>query len=76
MESIESNVTTALRRKKLFRRSEIPKQHNRMVIEWSNEDQVYVVKLPDFPGGTPFTHGQSYREAAKAGEEVLELLLS
>jgi predicted RNase H-like HicB family nuclease len=47
-----------------------------MVIEWSNKDQVYVVRLPDFPGQTPFTHGDSYREAKKAGEEVLELLLS
>jgi predicted RNase H-like HicB family nuclease len=47
-----------------------------MIIEWSSEDQVYVVRLPDFPGETPFTHGDSYREAAKAGEEALELLLS
>jgi predicted RNase H-like HicB family nuclease len=47
-----------------------------MIIEWSNEDQVYVVRLPDFPGETPFTHGNSYREAAKAGKEALELLLS
>ena len=47
-----------------------------MVIEWSNEDQVYVVRFPDFPNETPFTHGNSYREAEKVGEEALELLLS
>lgn len=64
------------RKQKIFRKSETPKRHNRMIIEWSNEDQVYVVRLPDFPGQTPFTHGNSYREAVKAGEEVLELLLS
>jgi len=33
-------------------------------------------KQKDFPGETPFTHGDSYQKAAKAGEEVLELLLS
>ena len=48
----------------------------RMVIEWSHEDQVYVVRLPEFPGKTSFTHGDSYQEAAKAGKEALELLLS
>lgn len=47
-----------------------------MVIDWSHEDQVYVVRLPDFSGETPYTHGNTYREAAMAGEEVLELMLS
>ena len=60
----------------MFRKSENPKQYYRIVIEWSSEDQVYTVELPDFPGQTPFTHGDGYREAQKAGEEVLELLLS
>jgi len=50
--------------------------HHTMVIEWNELDQVYVVRLPDFPGETPFTHGNTYREAAMAGEEVLELMLS
>ena len=62
--------------RRLFRRSETPKRHYRMVIDWSELDQVYVVKFPEFPGKTPFTHGDSYQEAAKAGEEALELLLS
>ena len=60
----------------MFRKLETLKRHNRMVIEWSSADQVYTVELPDFPGQTPFTHGDSYREATKAGEEALELLLS
>lgn len=47
-----------------------------MLIEWSELDQVYVVRLPEFPGEAPFTHGDTYREAAEAGEQVLELLLS
>ena len=44
-----------------------------MLIEWSEEDQVYVVTLPEFGG--PKTHGQTYEQAAKHGREVLELLI-
>ncbi len=44
-----------------------------MVIKWSDEDQVYVVNLPEFGGCR--THGTTYEEAAKNGREVLELLI-
>ncbi len=46
-----------------------------MVIVWSDEDDCYLVHLPDFPEQTCRTHGNSYEEAAKNGEEVLKLLL-
>ncbi|MEO1400828.1 MAG: type II toxin-antitoxin system HicB family antitoxin [Cyanobacteria bacterium J06635_1] len=46
-----------------------------MVIVWSDEDDCYLVHLPDFPEQTYRTHGDSYAEAAKNGEEVLQLLL-
>ncbi|MDA1049425.1 MAG: type II toxin-antitoxin system HicB family antitoxin [Planctomycetota bacterium] len=45
----------------------------RMLIEWSEEDQVFVVTLPEFPCNR--THGATYEEAAKNGKEVLELLI-
>jgi len=35
----------------------------------------YLVHLPDFPEQTYRTHGDSYEEAARNGEEVLQLLL-
>ncbi|MCI0463394.1 MAG: type II toxin-antitoxin system HicB family antitoxin [Gemmataceae bacterium] len=46
-----------------------------MVIQWSDEDQVYVVTLPEFG---PFckAHGSTYEEAAKQGQEVLESLIA
>jgi antitoxin HicB len=46
-----------------------------MVIQWSDEDRVYVVTLPEFG---PFckTHGSTYEEAAKQGQEVLESLIA
>jgi len=44
-----------------------------MLIQWSDEDQVYVVTLPEFNG--PKTHGETYEEAVRMGEEVLELLI-
>ena len=45
-----------------------------MLIEWSNEDQIYIVTLPEF-GNYCKTHGETYLEAAKNGEEVVEMLL-
>jgi predicted RNase H-like HicB family nuclease len=44
-----------------------------MVIEWSDEDQLFLVSLPDFPGA--HTHGRTRAEAAEMGEEVIALLL-
>ncbi|QDZ39308.1 type II toxin-antitoxin system HicB family antitoxin [Euhalothece natronophila Z-M001] len=46
-----------------------------MLIVWSEEDNCYLVHLPNFPEQTYRTHGNSYEEAAKNGQEVLELLL-
>jgi len=46
-----------------------------MAIVWSDEDDCYLVHLPDFPDQKFITHGETYEEAAKNGQEVLELLL-
>lgn len=52
--------------------------HYSMLIEWSDKDQVYVVTLPEWAGCVmmPATHGITYSEAAKHGQEVLELLVN
>jgi predicted RNase H-like HicB family nuclease len=44
-----------------------------MVIEWSDEDQLFLVSIPDFAG--VHTHGRTRAEAAAMGEEVIALLL-
>ena len=44
-----------------------------MVIEWSDEDQLFLVSIPDFLGA--HTHGRTRAEAAAMGEEVIALLL-
>jgi antitoxin HicB len=48
-----------------------------MLIEWSEEDLAYLVTLPEWADRVmmPATHGNSYSEAAKNGQEVLELLI-
>lgn len=46
-----------------------------MVIQWSDEDNCYLVHLPDFPFQQFHTHGDSYEEAARHGQEVLETLI-
>ncbi|HZT78930.1 MAG TPA: type II toxin-antitoxin system HicB family antitoxin [Gemmataceae bacterium] len=45
-----------------------------MLIQWSEEDQLFVVSLPEF-GKYSQTHGRTYEEAAKNGQEVLGLLI-
>ncbi|MBE9137654.1 type II toxin-antitoxin system HicB family antitoxin [Nodosilinea sp. LEGE 07088] len=46
-----------------------------MIIVWSEEEDCFLVHLPDFPEQTYRTHGSSYEEAVRNGREVLQLLL-
>jgi len=48
-----------------------------MLIEWSEEDQAYLVTLPEWAQQVymPVTHGDTYEEAVKNGKEVLEMLI-
>ena len=48
--------------------------HYSVVVKWSDEDQAYLVFLPEF-GEQPRTHGETYKEAMKNAEQVLELLV-
>jgi len=43
--------------------------HYSMVIQWSEEDQVYIVTVPELPGCV--THGATYEEAVKQGQDAL-----
>ena len=47
--------------------------HYSMLIQWSNEDQAYVVSFPEWDDRVfnPVTHGKSYEEAVKNGQEAL-----
>jgi antitoxin HicB len=47
--------------------------HYSVIIQWSDEDQVYVVTLPEWGGC--HTHGATYEEAAKNAREVLSMLI-
>jgi predicted RNase H-like HicB family nuclease len=44
-----------------------------MVIAWSDEDQVYIVRLPEFDNAK--THGSTYESAAKQGRTLIESFL-
>jgi predicted RNase H-like HicB family nuclease len=48
--------------------------HYAVVIQWSNEDECYVVSLPEW-GEFCHTHGDTYEEAMQNAHEVLELLI-
>jgi predicted RNase H-like HicB family nuclease len=45
-----------------------------MLIQWSEEDNCFLVGFPDFPGQLWRTHGDSYEEAVTNGIEALESL--
>ncbi|HLJ81022.1 MAG TPA: type II toxin-antitoxin system HicB family antitoxin [Ktedonobacterales bacterium] len=47
--------------------------HYSMVIEWSDENQAFMVSIPEFPGN--YTHGDTYEEAVKEGEDLIESLI-
>lgn len=43
-----------------------------IVIEWSEEDQCYIVLLPEFEDVMqPCTYGNTYKEAIKNAQDVL-----
>ncbi|AFZ53606.1 type II toxin-antitoxin system HicB family antitoxin [Cyanobacterium aponinum] len=48
-----------------------------ITIQWSDEDNCFVVFFPEFSQNVmqPFTHGETYEEALKNGQEVLELII-
>jgi predicted RNase H-like HicB family nuclease len=44
--------------------------HYSMIIEWDPQDHIYVVTVPELPGCR--THGGTYEEAVKQGQEAIE----
>jgi antitoxin HicB len=47
-----------------------------IVIQWSEEDNCFIVFLPEFEDVMqPVTHGATYAEAFQNAQEVLELLV-
>jgi predicted RNase H-like HicB family nuclease len=48
-----------------------------VLIQWSSEDNIFVVSIPEFSDFLvmPCTHGSSYYDAANAAQEVIETFL-
>ena len=51
--------------------------HYSMMIQWSNEDRLFLVTIPEFADRVlmPCTHGKTRKEAILNGEEVIEMYL-
>lgn len=47
-----------------------------IIIQWSSEDKCYLVHLPEFPTQKYHTHGNTYEEAIKNAQEVIEMLIA
>jgi antitoxin HicB len=52
--------------------------HYSMVIQWSDEDDAFLVILPEWSDRVlgPVSHGATYEEAVKHGYEALEALIA
>ncbi|HEY9704362.1 MAG TPA: type II toxin-antitoxin system HicB family antitoxin, partial [Allocoleopsis sp.] len=48
--------------------------HYTIIIQWSEIDQCFVVSFPEW-GEFCHTHGDTYQEALKNAQEVLEMLI-
>ncbi len=44
--------------------------HYSMIIQWDEDDKIFVVSVPELPGC--MTHGKTYEEAVKQGKEAIE----
>ncbi len=53
----------------------ISKLKYQMLIQWSDEDNCFLVGFPDFPGQPSWTHGDTDEEAVANGAEALESLI-
>ena len=48
----------------------------RIVIQWSDEDNCFLVSLPDFKDEQKWvTHGETYEEALQNAVEVMDILV-
>ncbi len=45
-------------------------RHYTMIIQWDDEDKIYVVTVPELPGCR--THGKTYEEAVERGQEAID----
>ena len=45
-------------------------KHYSMIIQWDDEDKIYVVTVPELPGCR--THGHTYEEAVQQGQDAIE----
>lgn len=48
-----------------------------MLIQWSEEDQLFLVTIPEFADRVvmPCTHGKTREEATRNGEQVMEMYI-
>ena len=51
--------------------------HYSMLVQWSEDDQAYLVTLPEWEGRVfnPITHGDTYEQAVTHGHEALAALV-
>lgn len=62
--------------KKQQKRQRIDSLKYKIIIQWSNEDNCFLVSLPDFKDEQQWiTHGKTYQEALENAVEVMDMLV-
>jgi predicted RNase H-like HicB family nuclease len=52
------------------------KYHYSIIIQWSQEDQLFLVTLPEFTDVMqPCTHGKNYEEAVQNAQDLIDSLI-
>ncbi len=62
-----------------MRRRRLTEQlHYSIVVQWSDDDDAYLVSLPEWEGRVfnPVTHGESYEDAFRQAHEALAALVA
>lgn len=52
-------------------------RHYSLLIEWSDEDQTYIVSFPEWEqaGHLVHTHGDTYQQAVEQGQDLLAFMI-
>ena len=78
LDAIEARIE---RLEKLYGTHQLfPDPHYTMIIHWSEEDLLYLVRVPELRGSimnwNTLTHGDTYEEAARNGTEAIAVALA
>jgi predicted RNase H-like HicB family nuclease len=68
--TLKRSDTGRKKRTQDVRKGKITDLHYTMIIQWDDDDKIFVVTVPELPGCR--THGRTYEEAVRQGKDAIE----